>query len=69
MKVGDLVTWPQGHCDTPGLILETKPARDLRQAEAAYSSTGDAVLAMLPEFDNELEWFHEFELEVINNVR
>ena len=69
MKVGDLVIWPQGHCDTPGLILEKKPASKIRSTEAAYSSSGNAVLAMLPELGNELEWFHECELEVLTDVR
>jgi len=65
MKVGDLVKWSQGHCEIPGLILETKPAKKLSCNDATVSPIGLAVLAMLPELP-EVEWFHERELEVIS---
>ena len=31
MEVGDLVTWPQGYCDMPGLILEKRPAKKTKK--------------------------------------
>ena len=68
MKVGDLVTWSQGYCDTPGLVLETRPAKKLKTLEASISPAGLAVLALLPEL-SEPEWFHERELEVVNESR
>ena len=66
MKVGDLVIWSQGHCEMPGLILETKPAK--RLTGASVNPNGLAVLAMLPELP-ELEWFHERELEIVSEYR
>ena len=67
MKVGDLVTWSQGFCDVPGIVLEKKPAKSLRFSDAAFSSQGHAVLVMMHELDNDPEWFHERELEVFND--
>ena len=67
MKVGDLIMWSQGHCESPGLVLSVKKSSSLRLSEAAYSSHGNAVLAMLPELGNDPEWFHECELEVLDN--
>ena len=66
MKAGDLVLWPQGHCDMPGIVLETKPAR---KCEGSMNPYGIAALAMLPELGNDPEWFHECELEVIYESR
>ena len=66
MKIGDLVNWPQGHCISPGLILDCRPAKKLKHAETAFSHAGLAVLAMMPELGNDPEWFHECELEVIS---
>ena len=66
MKVGDLVIWSQGHCEMPGLIVETKPAKCL--AGTSVNPNGLAVLAMLPELP-ELEWFHERELEIVSEYR
>ena len=68
MKVGDLVMWSQGHCEIPGLVLETKPAEKLQDPNASLSPAGLAVLAVLPEL-LEPEWFHERELEVISESR
>lgn len=70
MKVGDLVVWPLGHCDTPGLILDKRPAKGLSKKgfEITFGA-GFAVLAMLPELGNDPEWFHECELEIVENVR
>ncbi len=65
MKVGDLVCWAQGHCDIPGIVIDTRPAKSLRSSNAAFSPKGLAVLAMLPELC-EPEWFHECELEVFS---
>ena len=65
MKVGDLVMWSQGHCEIPGLVLETKPAMTLQDPNSSLSPSGLAVLAVLPELP-EPEWFHERELEVIS---
>lgn len=66
MKVGDLVYWPQGYCDTPGLILETRPAKGSSaiggHPDISINPHGLAVLAMLPELGNDPEWFHECEL-------
>mgnify|MGYP003322674897 FL=1 len=66
MNIGDLVKWPAGHCDTPGLILDKRPAKRLsaKGFEIAFGA-GFAVLAMLPELGNDPEWFHERELEVV----
>lgn len=66
MKIGDLVNWSQGHCDMPGLILDTRPAKGNKSAVASMNPTGMAVLAMLPELGNDPEWFHECELEMIS---
>jgi hypothetical protein len=66
MKVGDLITWPQGDCEAPGLILEVKPARGHNTVTLTMNPTGMAVLAMLPELGNDPEWFHECELEEIH---
>jgi hypothetical protein len=68
MKVGDLVTWSQGYCEMPGLVLETKSAKKLQTPDASLSPVGLAVLALLPEL-SEPEWFHERELEVVNESR
>jgi len=68
MKVGDLVKWSKGHCEIPGLVLETKPAKPDYPANAGGTSLfgpGIAVLAFLPELSGP-EWFHEKELEVIS---
>lgn len=61
MEIGDLVSWPQGHCDMPGLIIDKKPAKSSSGPESAFGE-GFAVLAMLPELGNDPEWFHECEL-------
>ena len=65
MKVGDLVRWAQGHCEIPGLVLDTKPSKLLRTGNCAYSSQGTAILAMFSELGNDPEWFHECELEPV----
>jgi len=67
MKVGDLVNWSQGYCDIPGIVLETKLSRECSSSE--LNPIGLAVLAALPELNNDPEWFHECELEVINDSR
>lgn len=69
MKVGDLVKWPQGYCDTPGLVLDIKPTKGSSTVTAAMNPTGMAVLAILPELNNEPEWFHECELVLLNEER
>ena len=63
MKVGDLVIWPQGYCDAPGLVLDMRPSKGYRTV--SLNPTGMAVLAMLPVLGNDPEWFHECELEVV----
>ena len=63
MKVGDLVVWPQGYCDMPGLVLATRPTKPI---PGVAISKSEAVLAMLPELGNDPEWFHECELEIVN---
>lgn len=65
MKIGDLVTWPQGYCDVPGLVLEVKPTKGHKSIIEKMNPTGMAVLAMMPELGNNPEWFHECELEMI----
>ena len=72
--VGDLVSWPQGHLEIPGIVLETRPSKlpkgkavaTMFDHIASINPTGLAVLAMLPELGNDPEWFHECELEKIN---
>ena len=66
MKVGDLVTWPQGFCDVPGIVLERKLANKLEQTDATFSSQGYAVLVMMNDLGNDPEWFHERELEMFS---
>ena len=53
----------------PGLVLEVKPAKGHKAVTLAMNPSGMAVLAMLPELENDPEWFHECELEVINEGR
>ena len=68
MKVGDLVSWPQGYCEAPGLVLDVRPAKGSTlpySGTASINPTGMAVLAMLPELNNDPEWFHECELEIV----
>ena len=66
MKIGDLVMWPQGCCEIPGLIIDKKPAKSAGHSESDFAfGEGFAVLAILPELGNDPEWFHECELEVI----
>jgi hypothetical protein len=77
MKAGDLVMWPQGYCDVPGIVIETRSAKGTSIVTGhpewpgpdAINPHGLAVLAMLPELENDPEWFHECELEVINESR
>ena len=68
MKVGDLVTWNEGYYGIPGLVLETRPAKKLQVPGVSLSPAGLAVLAMMPEL-SEPEWFHERELETVNEGR
>jgi hypothetical protein len=65
MNVGDLVTWPQGRYNTPGLIIDVRPARGHKSVTLELNPSGMAVLAMLPELNNDPEWFHECELECV----
>ena len=67
MKIGDLVMWSQGFCDVPGVVIDIAPAKSLRSSDAAFNPKGLAVLAMLPELDNDPEWFHECELERLSS--
>ena len=69
VKVGDLVNWPQGYCDNPGLVLEMRPTRGAKTITSTMNPTGMAALVMLPELGNDPEWFHECELEVISESR
>ena len=62
MRIGDLVIWPQGHCEMPGLIIDRRPAKSAADSRSSFGE-GFAVLAMLPELGNDPEWFHECELE------
>ncbi len=64
MKAGDLVWWPQGDCDVPGLVLDVRPAKGNKSAVGSMNPTGMAVLAIMPELENNPEWFHECELEL-----
>ena len=65
MKSGDLVWWCQGKCEVPGLVLDVKPSRSVLVSDASISSHGKVALVMLQELDNLPEWFHECELEKI----
>ena len=65
IQKGDLVTWPQGSCDIPGLVLDTRLSKDTNTADSSFGF-GYAVLAMMPELGHDPEWFHECELVVIN---
>ncbi len=69
MKAGDLVKWAQGYCDAPGLVLEVKPTKGSNTVTQSMNPSGMAVLAMLPELNNDPEWFHECELELISECR
>jgi len=60
--------WSQGYCEMPGLVLETKSAKKLQTPDTSLSPVGLAVLALLPEL-SEPEWFHERELEIVNESR
>lgn len=66
MRAGDLVSWPQGYCNMPGIVLEVKPTRGHKSITLGSNPTGMAILAMLPELENDPEWFHECELEKIS---
>ena len=66
MKVGDLVSWPQGYCDYPGLVLEVRPSRGSKNITVSMNPSGMVILAMLPELGDDPEWFHECELEGIS---
>ena len=65
MRIGDLVSWPDGHCNIPGLILDKRPAKRLKNYNAPFSPPTYALLAMMPELGNDPEWFHERELKLI----
>ena len=69
MNIGDLVIWPQGCCAAPGLILDVRPAKGTKNVTLAMNPTGMVVLVMLPELENNPEWFHECELETIHESR
>ena len=65
MNKGDLVMWPQGYCEMPGIIIDRMPSKNASTSKSSFGE-GFAVLAMLPELNNIPEWFHECELEKIN---
>lgn len=73
MNIGDLVIWPAGYCEEPGLVLDKMPSKAITRHDkepyptpsAISFGSGYAVLVMLPELNNEPEWFHERELEVV----
>mgnify|MGYP003629435726 FL=1 len=75
MKAGDLVMWPQGYYNTPGLVIETRLSKGTSivashpEWPGSINPHGLAVLAMLPELRNDPEWFHECELELVNESR
>jgi hypothetical protein len=75
MKTGDLVIWPEGPGDEPGLVLDTRAAlgstaaipagngTEMRQGwPSGINPNGQAVQVMLPNLGNSAEWFHECEL-------
>lgn len=73
MKTGDLVRWEQGYCDIPGLVIDVRPAKGNKslpawRRQSGINPHGTAVLAMLPELNNDPEWFHECELVLVNEV-
>ena len=68
MTPGDLVSWPQGACDIPGIVLETRASLGNCAngvPPSGINPYGSAVLVMLPELGNDPEWFHERELELV----
>ncbi len=65
MKTGDLVWWCQGSCEIPGLVLDVKRSKEVLVSDATVSARGKVALVMLQELDNEPEWFHECELQKI----
>ena len=65
MRIGDLVSWPDGHCNIPGLILDKRPTKRLKNFNDTLSPQTYALLAMMPELGNDPEWFHECELKLI----
>lgn len=65
MKSGDLVWWVQGECEIPGLVLEVQPAGRVSTGDCEIAARGKAALVALPEFNNVPEWFHECELQKI----
>ena len=68
MKPGDLVRWPQGCCEAPGLVIEVRPTKGSKTITTAMNPSGMAALVMLPVLGNEPEWFHECELEAVNET-
>ena len=63
MKVGDLVVWQLTHVDMYiGTVLETKPTLPPRG-----EMPGLAVLAYMPALPDPEQWFHEAELENMND--
>ena len=64
--IGDLVWWCLGSDDTPGLVLDVKPAKSVLESDSTFNARGDVVLVMLKELKNVPEWFHECELETID---
>ena len=69
MKVGDLINWAQGLDESLGLVLDIRPTKGNSTITQAMNPTGLAVLAMFPELNNNPEWFHEYELELISESR
>ena len=65
MKSGDLVWWCQGECEVPGLVIDVKPSMSVVVSDTSMSNYGKVALVVLQELNNKPEWFHECELQKI----
>ena len=66
MKAGDLVWWLQGKLESPGIIVKMKPAREELIYDSSFNPSGMLALVMMPELENQPEWFHECELQRVD---
>ena len=68
LRVGDLVWWLQGECESPGLVLEVKPAREATISDCSITASGKVALIMLQELNGKPTWMHECEVEKLNTI-
>ena len=67
MKVGDLVVHHYLSETTVGIILDMRLSKDCPDADY-LNPHGMAVLAWMPDI-TPYEWYHECELEIVNEGR